>query len=80
MEIACYSDGNTLYMEAVSGKDIEEVIQSLEEASKILLKWFSDNLMKSNSDKYYLLVNISDRVNIEIENFNIYIIANVKKP
>ena len=36
--------------------------------------------MKSNSDKYYLLVNISDRVNIEIENFNIYIIANVKKP
>ena len=35
--------------------------------------------MKSNGDKCYLLVNTSDRVNIEIENFNLHIIANVCK-
>lgn len=48
-----------------SGNDIEEVIQFSEEASKILLKLFSDNLMKINADKCYLLVSTSDKVNID---------------
>ena len=60
MEIACYRDDNTPY---VSAKDIEDVK---------LLKWFADNLMKSNGDKCYLLVNTSDKVNSKIENFHIY--------
>ena len=47
------------------------VIQSLEEVSKVLFKWFADNLMKSNADKCYLLVNTSDKVNIRIGNIDI---------
>ena len=67
-EIASYAYDKTPY---VSGKDIEEVIQSLEEASKILLKWFSDNLMKSNANKCHLLVSTGNNVNIRIDNFDI---------
>ena len=38
-----YADGN--------------VLMRLENAAEILLKWFKDNRMKINSDKYYLLIN-----------------------
>ena len=58
IEIASYTDNSTPY---VSGQDIEEVIQPLEETSKILFKWFSDNSMKSTAKKYGLLVGSSDK-------------------
>ena len=47
------------------------MIQSLEEASKVLFKWFLDNAMKSNADKCHLLVSTSNKVNIRIDNFDI---------
>ena len=47
------------------------MIQSVEEASKVLLKWFLDNLMKSNADKCHLLVSTSNKVNIRIDHFDI---------
>ena len=55
----------------VSGKDIEEVIKSLEEASEVLFKWVADNLLKSNANKCHLLVNTSYKVNIRIKNIDI---------
>ena len=51
-------------------KDIEEGIQSLEEPSKIVFKWFSDNLMKSNANRCDFLACTSNKVNIRIDNFD----------
>ena len=66
-EIASYIEDNIPY---ISGKDIEEIKQSLEEASRDLaLKWFLDSLMKSNVDKCHLLVSTNNKVNIRIDNF-----------
>ena len=68
IKIASYTDDNKPY---VSGKYVEEVIQSLEEASKILLTWFLDNLIKSNAGKCRLLISTSNKVNKRIDNFDI---------
>ena len=54
----------SLLMICVSGNNKEEAIQSFEEASKVLLEWFTVNLMKSNVDKCHLFVNANDKVNI----------------
>ena len=55
----------------INGKDIEEIVQSLEEASNVLSDLFAGNLMKNATNKYPLLVHTSDKGNIKIENFNI---------
>ena len=52
-DIANYADNHTPY---TSSNDVNELIKSLEEASKELFKCFGDNLMKSNPDKCRLLV------------------------
>ena len=49
-----YADDNTPYC---TGKEKFEIIHDLGEISTILLKWFKDNQMKANPDKYHLLVN-----------------------
>ena len=67
-DIASYPDGNTPH---VSADDIDGVIKSLDEASEILFKWFSDNLMKINADKCNLLVSTNNTVKIKIGNFDI---------
>ena len=67
-DIASYADDNTPYM---SSDTIEGLIQSLEEVSKKLFKWFDDNLMKSNADKCHLLVNTNESVKITIRDFDI---------
>ena len=66
--IASYADDNTPY---VIADNIDGVIQSLEEASEILFKWFNDNLMRINADKYHLLVSTNNTVKIKIGNFDI---------
>ena len=50
---------------------IDEVIQSLEHASMMLFKWFSDNQKKANISKYYLLVNTKDEVTVRISDTEI---------
>ena len=65
-DIASYADDNTPY---VSADKIDGVIKSLEEASKILFKWFNDNLMKINSDKCHLLVSTNNTVKIKKRKF-----------
>ena len=47
-ELSSYADDNTPY---AVGKNREELIVKLENASKTLLQWFSDNQRKSNLDK-----------------------------
>ena len=45
IDIASYADDNTPY---TTGNSIEEIIQKLENAAKMLFQWFSDNQMKAN--------------------------------
>ena len=65
-EIGNYVDDTTPY--AVSD-NIDDLISSLERSSKDLLKWFDDNLMKSNPDKCHLLVISCEKIKIEIGDF-----------
>ena len=51
--------------------NIDGVINSLGEASEILFKWFNDNLMKINANKYYMLVSTNNTVKIKIGYFRI---------
>ena len=68
-DITSYADDNTPYL---TDDTIEGVIKSLEEVSKKLLKWFDDNLMKSNADKCHLLVSTNETVKIKVGNYDNY--------
>ena len=63
-DIAIYADDNTPYVIACN---IDGVIKSLEEASEILFKLFSDNLMRINADKCHLLVSTNNTVKINFD-------------
>ena len=47
--IANYAGDNTPY---VSGKNIDEVVKSLEKASRLIFKWFSDNQFQGNTASF----------------------------
>ena len=66
-DIASYGDDNT---PCVSANNMDGVVKSLKVLTE-LLKWFSDNLMKSNTHKCHLLVSTNNTVNIRVENFDI---------
>ena len=69
IDIENYGDDNTAYTNC---NDVNGLIKSLEEASKELFKWFDDNLMKIDPDKFHLLVNTNlHNVAINIEDFQI---------
>ena len=51
--------------------DIIDVIASLEKASKALLEWFENNLLKSNADKCHLLVSPSGAVSLRVSECDI---------
>ena len=63
-----YADDNTL---CVRGNGVNEVINSLKEASHKLFYWFPDNQMKPNPDKCHLLSSRSDEVSICVDNYSI---------
>ena len=65
IDIANYADDNMPY---TSSNDVNGLIKSLEKASKKLIKWFNDNLRKSNPDECHLLVSRNDKVKIRIGN------------
>ena len=50
VDIANYADDNTIYKEHENTGDL---ITYLQDAAAKLLKWFSDNQMKGNTDKYH---------------------------
>ena len=62
-----YADGNTHF---VVRDNIRDVISALEEIGEKLLIWISDNEMKLNTNKCYLLLNTQDQNLLKIGNFN----------
>ena len=63
VDFASYADDNTIYS---SAENIDEVIFTLQESSKKLFKWFTDNQMKSNNDKCHLIVSTNEPVEVQI--------------
>ena len=49
------------WQHTVTGDSIEDVINSLENDSIKLFKWFTDNQMKTNKDKCHLLISSSKK-------------------
>lgn len=66
----CYADDNTLSVVRGNTKD---VMKALEQIGKNLIKWFSDNQMKLNTDQCHILLNSSGPNNMKIGNFCIEI-------
>ena len=68
VDITSYADDNTPHLMA---DDINGVIASLEQTSKALFEWFENNLLKSNAEKFHLLVSPSDAVNLRVSEYDI---------
>ena len=51
-----YAAGNILH---ATNKHIETQLKDRQQGSDTLLKWFTDNLLKANPEKYHLLVSTS---------------------
>ena len=50
---------------------LKSVIESLDQASVSLFRWFENNLLKSNADKYHFIVSTSQEVSLNVNNFRI---------
>ena len=68
IDIANFADDNTPYL---SGKNGEDVIESLERASVSRFRWFENKLLKSNVDKFRFFVSPSQEVSLNVNNFKI---------
>ena len=62
-DIANYADDNTPYL---NGKNIEEVLNGLENVSSNLFQWFTENELKGNASKYHLLISSGENVHVNI--------------
>ena len=60
---ANYADDNTPY---VSGRNIEEVVASLEEVSEVIFQWFRDNQFQGNASKCHVLLSTDKQVHVNI--------------
>ena len=65
VEFTSYADNNTPFF---VGDDLNDIILSLQNASKTLFKWFNDNQMKANPDKCHFICSSSVKTSIMIEN------------
>ena len=63
-EIASYADDTPYTMEDCLWK----ALQIVEEASNVLLRWFSNSYMVANADRCHLLKSTSEEVSVKIEN------------
>ena len=75
VDFSSYTDDNTIYD---AGDNIDEVIFSFQGSPKKLFKWFADNEMKTNDDKYNLIVSTNELTEIQIGEFLIKNSANEK--
>ena len=50
---ATHADDNTPY---TPGENIDDVIGRLEETATVMLRWFTENQMKSNAEKFHLIL------------------------
>ena len=62
-DIANYADGNT---PRSSNINLNKVLHDLEKISDTLVKWFTDNLLKANPEKFHLLTNLAQEIQINI--------------
>ena len=44
---------------------------SLENTSEALFEWFKNNILKSNADKYHLVVSSNENVSIRVSEYEI---------
>ena len=50
----------------ISGRNIEEVVASLEEVSEVIFQWFRDNQFQGNANKCHVLLNTDKQVQVNI--------------
>ena len=68
INFASYADDNTPY---TTDESATKVIDMLEIVAKSLCKWFSDNQMKANPNKCYLLISSISQSELKIGNVTI---------
>ena len=66
VDIANSTDENTVYKEH---ENIDDLITSLQDVASKFYKWFSDNQMKGNTEKFHLLLSRDECSKIHIEDF-----------
>ena len=62
-DTANYADANTPH---VSGRNIKEVVASLEEVSEVIFQWFTDNQFQSNVNKCHVFLSTNKQVQVNI--------------
>ena len=64
-DIMSYAYDNTPF---VRSENVDVSLEKLEEVGKILLEWFSNNLLKPNADKCRLILSMDEPFSINIDN------------
>ena len=67
-DIASYADDNTPY---ATEKDLKDVFSNLEKSSDILLKWFKENFLKANPDKFHILLSTKNDLSLKLNEVTI---------
>ena len=62
-DIANYADDNTPYLR---GKNVEEILNGLENVVPNLFRWFTENELKGNTSKCHLLISSGETVHVNI--------------
>ena len=62
-KIANYADDNTIYTVECNKEDL---LETLENETSVILNWFRVNEMKSNDDKCHLIVCNQDNVSVTL--------------
>ena len=75
VNIANYADDSTPY---ATNSDIQTLLSILQKNTEILMHWFNENYMKSNSDKCHLLISSPNEVSIKIGSDKIFNETSVK--
>ena len=60
-----YADDNTAY---VCSENVDVILEKLEEVGKVLFEWFSNNFLKANTDKCYLILSTDEPFLVNINN------------
>ena len=58
-----YADDNTPYL---SRENVQEVLNGLENVLSNLFQWFTENELKGNTSKIYLLISSGENVHVNI--------------
>ena len=69
IDIANFPDGN---MPDTHAKNIDNVMESSEQASVPLFKWIKLNLLKGNADKCHFLTSTEQEVSLNVDNLKKY--------